>query len=85
MERPGAIVRFWFPRDSAASLVRSGSYTRRRWDDDLKNSEGTTSQNRTSSYQRRLALGTLSVERALLTLSSFQPPLLREPGVLSSP
>ncbi|XP_012670935.2 protein phosphatase 1 regulatory subunit 12A isoform X1 [Clupea harengus] len=48
-------------RDSAASLVRSGSYTRRRWDDDLKNSEGTTSQNRTSSYQRStshtLALG----------------------------
>ncbi|XP_030630087.1 protein phosphatase 1 regulatory subunit 12A isoform X7 [Chanos chanos] len=25
-------------RDSAASLVRSGSYTRRRWDDELKNS-----------------------------------------------
>ncbi|XP_048123406.1 protein phosphatase 1 regulatory subunit 12A isoform X10 [Alosa alosa] len=47
-------------RDSAASLVRSGSYTRRRWDDDLKNSEGTASQNRTS-YQRStshtLALG----------------------------
>ncbi|XP_061523628.1 protein phosphatase 1 regulatory subunit 12A isoform X2 [Phycodurus eques] len=47
-------------RDSAA-LIRSGSYTRRRWDDDLKNSEGTTSTNRTSSYQRStshtLALG----------------------------
>uniref|UniRef100_W5NHI8 Protein phosphatase 1 regulatory subunit n=1 Tax=Lepisosteus oculatus TaxID=7918 RepID=W5NHI8_LEPOC len=39
-------------RDSAASLVRSGSYTRRRWDDDLKNNEGTTSQNKTPSYQR---------------------------------
>uniref|UniRef100_A0A674PQY7 Protein phosphatase 1 regulatory subunit n=1 Tax=Takifugu rubripes TaxID=31033 RepID=A0A674PQY7_TAKRU len=32
-----------------------GSYTRRRWDDDLKNSEGSASTNRTSSYQRRLA------------------------------
>uniref|UniRef100_A0A8C1M9D9 Protein phosphatase 1 regulatory subunit n=1 Tax=Cyprinus carpio TaxID=7962 RepID=A0A8C1M9D9_CYPCA len=42
-------------RDSAASLVRSGSYTRRRWEEDLKNSDGTASQNRTSSYQRRLA------------------------------
>uniref|UniRef100_A0A7N8XE42 Protein phosphatase 1 regulatory subunit n=1 Tax=Mastacembelus armatus TaxID=205130 RepID=A0A7N8XE42_9TELE len=47
-------------RDSAA-LIRSGSYTRRRWDDDLKNSEGSTSTNRTPSYQRStshtLALG----------------------------
>uniref|UniRef100_A0A674NN56 Protein phosphatase 1 regulatory subunit n=1 Tax=Takifugu rubripes TaxID=31033 RepID=A0A674NN56_TAKRU len=38
-----------------------GSYTRRRWDDDLKNSEGSASTNRTSSYQRStshtLALG----------------------------
>ncbi|XP_067346963.1 protein phosphatase 1 regulatory subunit 12A isoform X5 [Channa argus] len=37
-------------RDSA--LIRSGSYTRRRWDDDQKNSEGSTSTNRTPSYQR---------------------------------
>uniref|UniRef100_A0A673C093 Protein phosphatase 1 regulatory subunit n=1 Tax=Sphaeramia orbicularis TaxID=375764 RepID=A0A673C093_9TELE len=48
-------------RDSTATLIRSGSYTRRRWDDDLKNSEGSTSTNRTSSYQRStshtLALG----------------------------
>ncbi|XP_051911772.1 protein phosphatase 1 regulatory subunit 12A [Hippocampus zosterae] len=47
-------------RDSTA-LIRSGSYTRRRWDDDLKNSEGTASTNRTPSYQRStshtLALG----------------------------
>ncbi|XP_029317504.1 protein phosphatase 1 regulatory subunit 12A isoform X4 [Cottoperca gobio] len=47
-------------RDSTA-LIRSGSYTRRRWDDDLKNSEGGTSTNRTPSYQRStshtLALG----------------------------
>ncbi|KAM4569728.1 protein phosphatase 1 regulatory subunit 12A isoform 7-T7 [Odontesthes bonariensis] len=47
-------------RDSTA-LIRSGSYTRRRWDDDLKNSEGSASTNRTSSYQRStshtLALG----------------------------
>ncbi|MGH0149212.1 UNVERIFIED_CONTAM: hypothetical protein FKN15_020375 [Acipenser sinensis] len=40
-------------RDSAASLVRSGSYTRRRWDDDLKNNEGSSSQNKMPSYQRR--------------------------------
>ncbi|XP_075886072.1 protein phosphatase 1 regulatory subunit 12A isoform X4 [Nelusetta ayraudi] len=38
-------------RDSS-SLIRSSSYTRRRWDDDLKNSEGSASTNRTSSYQR---------------------------------
>ncbi|CAL1568451.1 unnamed protein product [Knipowitschia caucasica] len=48
-------------RDSSTNLIRSGSYTRRRWDDDLKNNEGTTSTNRTSSYQRStshtLALG----------------------------
>lgn len=44
----------WLPRDST-SLIRSGSYTRRRWDDDLKNNEGSTSTNRTPSYQRRLA------------------------------
>ncbi|XP_028281265.1 protein phosphatase 1 regulatory subunit 12A isoform X4 [Parambassis ranga] len=47
-------------RDSSA-LIRSGSYTRRRWDDDLKNSEGSASTNRTPSYQRStshtLALG----------------------------
>uniref|UniRef100_A0A8C2CRE7 Protein phosphatase 1 regulatory subunit n=1 Tax=Cyprinus carpio TaxID=7962 RepID=A0A8C2CRE7_CYPCA len=44
-------------RDSAASLVRSGSYTRRRWEEDLKNSDGTASQNRTSSYQRSGSFG----------------------------
>uniref|UniRef100_A0A1A8I7G6 Protein phosphatase 1 regulatory subunit n=1 Tax=Nothobranchius kuhntae TaxID=321403 RepID=A0A1A8I7G6_NOTKU len=47
-------------RDSAA-VRRSGSYTRRRWDDDLKNNDGTSSTNRTPSYQRStshtLALG----------------------------
>ncbi|KAL3048252.1 hypothetical protein OYC64_006932 [Pagothenia borchgrevinki] len=47
-------------RDSTA-LIRSGSYTRRRWDDDLKNSEGSASTNRTLNYQRStshtLALG----------------------------
>ncbi|XP_030630047.1 protein phosphatase 1 regulatory subunit 12A isoform X2 [Chanos chanos] len=53
-------------RDSAASLVRSGSYTRRRWDDELKNSEGTTSQNRTSSYQRSTS-HTLAVGRSSST------------------
>ncbi|KAK7895941.1 hypothetical protein WMY93_021266 [Mugilogobius chulae] len=48
-------------RDSSTNLIRSGSYTRRRWDEDLKNNEGSTSTNRTSSYQRStshtLALG----------------------------
>uniref|UniRef100_A0A8C1SU64 Protein phosphatase 1 regulatory subunit n=1 Tax=Cyprinus carpio TaxID=7962 RepID=A0A8C1SU64_CYPCA len=44
-------------RDSAASLVRSGSYTRRRWEEDLKNSDGIASQNRTSSYQRSGSFG----------------------------
>ncbi|XP_061920680.1 protein phosphatase 1 regulatory subunit 12A isoform X4 [Entelurus aequoreus] len=44
-------------RDSSAALIRSGSYTRRRWDDDMKNSEGTTSTNRTSSYQRSGSFG----------------------------
>lgn len=48
----------------APALIRSGSYTRRRWDDDLKNSDGsptaatttpTPTANRSSSYQRRLA------------------------------
>uniref|UniRef100_A0A1A8EVX0 Protein phosphatase 1 regulatory subunit n=1 Tax=Nothobranchius korthausae TaxID=1143690 RepID=A0A1A8EVX0_9TELE len=47
-------------RDSAA-VRRSGSYTRRRWDDDLKNNDGTSFTNRTPSYQRStshtLALG----------------------------
>lgn len=50
----GCYCSLWFPRDSTA-LIRSGSYTRRRWDDDLKNSEGSASTNRTPSYQRRLA------------------------------
>ncbi|KAK2892666.1 hypothetical protein Q8A67_012654 [Cirrhinus molitorella] len=61
-------------RDSAASLVRSGSYTRRRWEEDLKNSDGTASQNRTSSYQRStshtLALGRTSSSRDLPAKSS---------------
>uniref|UniRef100_A0A8C1SU40 Protein phosphatase 1 regulatory subunit n=1 Tax=Cyprinus carpio TaxID=7962 RepID=A0A8C1SU40_CYPCA len=61
-------------RDSAASLVRSGSYTRRRWEEDLKNSDGIASQNRTSSYQRStshtLALGRTSSSRDLPAKSS---------------
>ncbi|KAI5618589.1 protein phosphatase 1 regulatory subunit 12A, partial [Silurus asotus] len=60
-------------RDSAASLVRSGSYTRRRWDEDLKNND-TTSLNRTSSYQRStshtLTLGRSSSSRDLPAKSS---------------
>ncbi|XP_073723530.1 protein phosphatase 1 regulatory subunit 12A isoform X4 [Misgurnus anguillicaudatus] len=61
-------------RDSAASLKRSGSYTRRRWDEDLRNSDGTSSLNRTSSYQRStshtLALGRTSSSRDLPAKSS---------------
>ncbi|XP_060759770.1 protein phosphatase 1 regulatory subunit 12A isoform X2 [Neoarius graeffei] len=60
-------------RDSAASLVRSGSYTRRRWDEDLKNND-TTPLNRTSSYQRStshtLTLGRSSSSRDLPAKSS---------------
>ncbi|KAA0721090.1 Protein phosphatase 1 regulatory subunit 12A [Triplophysa tibetana] len=44
-------------RDSAATLVRSGSYNRRRWEEDLRNSDGTSSLNRTSSYQRSGSFG----------------------------
>ncbi|XP_048861796.1 protein phosphatase 1 regulatory subunit 12A isoform X1 [Brienomyrus brachyistius] len=50
-------------RDSAASLVRSSSYTRRRWDDDSKSSETSTLPNRTPSYQRSLS-HTLTVTRS---------------------
>ncbi|XP_036433083.1 protein phosphatase 1 regulatory subunit 12A isoform X2 [Colossoma macropomum] len=61
-------------RDSAASLVRSGSYTRRRWDEELKNSDGTALQNRTSSYQRStshtLTLGRSGSSRDLPAKSS---------------
>ncbi|XP_062853213.1 protein phosphatase 1 regulatory subunit 12A isoform X4 [Trichomycterus rosablanca] len=60
-------------RDSAASLVRSGSYTRRRWDEESKNNDG-TSLNRTSSYQRSpshtLTLGRSSSSRDLPAKSS---------------
>ncbi|XP_051544811.1 protein phosphatase 1 regulatory subunit 12A-like isoform X1 [Myxocyprinus asiaticus] len=55
--------------DSAASLVRCSSYTRRRCEDDLKNSDGMSSLNRTSGYQRStshtLALGRTSSSRDL--------------------
>ncbi|XP_078137544.1 protein phosphatase 1 regulatory subunit 12A isoform X5 [Sander vitreus] len=60
-------------RDSTA-LIRSGSYTRRRWDDDLKNSEGSASTNRPPSYQRStshtLALGRSSSTRDVPAKSS---------------
>lgn len=60
---PSVCVRLWCSEDycdlcllrDSTALIRSGSYTRRRWDDDLKNSEGSASTNRTSNYQRRLA------------------------------
>uniref|UniRef100_A0A3B3RIV0 Protein phosphatase 1 regulatory subunit n=1 Tax=Paramormyrops kingsleyae TaxID=1676925 RepID=A0A3B3RIV0_9TELE len=44
-------------RDSPASLVRSSSYTRRRWDDDGKSSDTSTLPNRTPSYQRSSSFG----------------------------
>ncbi|XP_072233821.1 protein phosphatase 1 regulatory subunit 12A isoform X6 [Leuresthes tenuis] len=56
-------------RDSTA-LIRSGSYTRRRWDDDLKNSEGSTSTNRTSSYQRSGSFGRRHEDLSSSTSSS---------------
>ncbi|XP_068162742.1 protein phosphatase 1 regulatory subunit 12A isoform X2 [Antennarius striatus] len=67
-------------RDSTA-LIRSGSYTRRRWDDDLKNNEGSASTNRTPSYQRStshtLALGrsgsTRDVPAKSSSTSSLEP------------
>uniref|UniRef100_A0A674BF52 Protein phosphatase 1 regulatory subunit n=2 Tax=Salmo trutta TaxID=8032 RepID=A0A674BF52_SALTR len=51
-------------RDSAASLVRSGSYTRRRWDDELKNSEGSASTNRTTPSYQRSTSHTLTLGRS---------------------
>lgn len=60
----GCYCSLWFPRDSTA-LIRSGSYTRRRWDDDLKNSEGSASTNRTPSYQRRLASAAMQISAKL--------------------
>lgn len=62
----------WLPRDSTA-LNRSSSYTRRRWDDDLKNNEGSASTNRTSSYQRRLASANRSPSSDHLTSAPWDP------------
>ncbi|XP_053270536.1 protein phosphatase 1 regulatory subunit 12A isoform X2 [Pleuronectes platessa] len=56
-------------RDSTA-LIRSGSYTRRRWDDDLKNSEGSASTNRISSYQRSGSFGRRHEDLSSSTTSS---------------
>ncbi|KAG7225656.1 hypothetical protein INR49_005063 [Caranx melampygus] len=56
-------------RDSTA-LIRSGSYTRRRWDDDMKNSEGSASTNRTSSYQRSGSFGRRHDDLSSSTTSS---------------
>ncbi|KAJ8007007.1 hypothetical protein DPEC_G00113100 [Dallia pectoralis] len=51
-------------RDSAASLVRSGSSTRKRWDDELKNSDGGTSTNRTTPTYQRSTSHTLALGRS---------------------
>ncbi|XP_070404046.1 protein phosphatase 1 regulatory subunit 12A isoform X9 [Nothobranchius furzeri] len=56
-------------RDSAA-VRRSGSYTRRRWDDDLKNNDGTSSTNRTPSYQRSGSFGRRHEDLSSTTSSS---------------
>ncbi|XP_060924700.1 protein phosphatase 1 regulatory subunit 12A isoform X2 [Limanda limanda] len=78
-------------RDSTA-LIRSGSYTRRRWDDDLKNSEGSASTNRTPSYQRSGSFGrrhedlsssTTSPSTTTTTSSSVTSPTGQR-GLLSS-
>uniref|UniRef100_A0A9J7XMU8 Protein phosphatase 1 regulatory subunit n=1 Tax=Cyprinus carpio carpio TaxID=630221 RepID=A0A9J7XMU8_CYPCA len=71
-------------RDSAASLVRSGSYTRRRWEEDLKNSDGTASQNRTSSYQRRLAFLLVLLARSSDFQRDGQNQLLFPAALISS-
>ncbi|XP_077956607.1 protein phosphatase 1 regulatory subunit 12A isoform X12 [Gasterosteus aculeatus] len=60
-------------RDSTA-LKRSGSYTRRRWDDDLKNSEGSASTNRTPSYQRSGSFGRRHEDLSSSTTSSSTNP-----------
>ncbi|KPP72690.1 protein phosphatase 1 regulatory subunit 12A-like [Scleropages formosus] len=44
-------------RDTAGSLARSGSYTRRRWEEETKNNEGSSLQNRMPSYQRSSSFG----------------------------
>ncbi|XP_047431107.1 protein phosphatase 1 regulatory subunit 12A isoform X12 [Mugil cephalus] len=78
-------------RDST-SLIRSGSYTRRRWDDDLKNSEGSASTNRSTSYQRSGSFGrrhedlsssTTSASSTTTTSSSVTSPTGHR-GLLSS-
>ncbi|XP_043943892.1 protein phosphatase 1 regulatory subunit 12A isoform X2 [Protopterus annectens] len=59
-------------RDSAASLVRSGSYTGRRWEDDIKknlSSEGLLSQNTPSYYRRRDDMFTPSITSSTVTSS----------------
>ncbi|XP_041110228.1 protein phosphatase 1 regulatory subunit 12A-like isoform X8 [Polyodon spathula] len=67
-------------RDSAASLVRSGSYTRRRWDDDLKNNEGSASSNKMPSYQRSGSFG-----RRQDDLFSSSVPSTTSPSSVTSP
>ncbi|XP_018611502.1 protein phosphatase 1 regulatory subunit 12A isoform X1 [Scleropages formosus] len=61
-------------RDTAGSLARSGSYTRRRWEEETKNNEGSSLQNRMPSYQRSLshslAVGRTSSTRDLPAKSS---------------
>lgn len=64
----GYYCSLWIPRDSTA-LKRSGSYTRRRWDDDVKNSDGSSLTNRTPSYQRRLASA-----NSQTSIHLFRPP-----------
>ncbi|XP_077565734.1 protein phosphatase 1 regulatory subunit 12A isoform X3 [Stigmatopora nigra] len=59
-------------RDSGA-LIRSGSYTRRRWDDEQKNNEGTTSSNRTSNYQRSGSFGRRSDDLSSSTATAGAP------------
>ncbi|XP_029317506.1 protein phosphatase 1 regulatory subunit 12A isoform X6 [Cottoperca gobio] len=71
-------------RDSTA-LIRSGSYTRRRWDDDLKNSEGGTSTNRTPSYQRSGSFGRRHEDLGSSTTSSSSTTTTTTSSSVTSP
>ncbi|XP_034719452.1 protein phosphatase 1 regulatory subunit 12A isoform X10 [Etheostoma cragini] len=71
-------------RDSTA-LIRSGSYTRRRWDDDLKNSEGSASTNRPPSYQRSGSFGRRHEDLSSSSTSTSTPTTTTSSSSVTSP
>ncbi|XP_029968888.1 protein phosphatase 1 regulatory subunit 12A isoform X2 [Salarias fasciatus] len=71
-------------RDSTA-LIRSGSYTRRRWDDELKNSEGSGSTNRNPSYQRSGSFGRRHEDLSSSTTSSTSSSTTTTSSSVTSP